>query len=71
MWSAAVDGHGPLEATLLLVVQQHPLLPLDALTEHLLKRGVTLAFRDVPSDRRANHVRDRLAVDRRDRVQLL
>ena len=62
-------GTPPL--ALLLVTCQHSLLSRDALTEHVLKRGVTLAPLDVLRDCGADHVRNGLAVDGRDRVQFL
>ena len=54
-----------------LVVRQHSLRPFNALAEHVLKRGVALALLDVLRDRGADHMRNRLTIDRRDRVQLL
>ena len=56
---------------LLLVVNQHPLSPLDALSEAFPERGVTFALLNVPCDRRADYVRDRLTVDGRYRIKLL
>ena len=61
----------PCSLALLLVVWQHSLRPLDAMTERVLKRGVTFALLDVLCDRRADYVRNPLTVYGRDRVQLL
>ena len=63
-------GLGALPA-LLLATWQHLLLPFDALTEHFLKRGVTLPLLDMLRDCRADHARNGLPVDGCDRVQLL
>ena len=57
--------------TLLPVVGQHSPGSLNPVAQPVLKRNVTLAFLDMLSDRGADHVRNRLTVDSRDRVQLL
>ena len=60
-----------LACALRFVVRQHLPLPLDALAEHILKRGVTFAFLNMLCDCRADHVRNRLTIDGRDRIQFL
>ena len=75
---AALDTTGPATswssaslAPLFLVVRQHALRTLDALTEAILKHVVSFAFFDMSCDCQADHLRDRLTLDGRDRVQFL
>ena len=56
---------------LLRVVRQHSLSTLNTLAEAVLKHVVALAFLDVPGNRQANHLRNRLTVNGCDRVQFL
>ena len=75
---AALDTTGPAASwnaasldPLFLVVRQHALRTLDALTEAILKHVVTFAFFDMSCDCQADHLRNRLTLDGRDRVQFL
>ena len=75
---AALDTTGPAAswssaslAPLFLVVRQHALRTLDALTEAILKHIVTFAFFDMSCDCQADHLRNRLTLDGRERVQFL
>ena len=56
---------------LFLVVRQHALRTLDALTEAILEHVVTFPFFDMSCDCQADHLRNRLTLDGRDRVQFL
>ena len=67
----AVGAWGRDAPALAPVGPQHALRTLDALTEAVLKFSILLALCDVLFDRRADYLRDWLAVNSSDGVQFL